>query len=248
MKKILSKLLRFDLFLIIVALCFSLLITSTHSSKKQINTNSQKVLSTHIKKTQIGANMSKEVETQCQKSEKIIRDFLKKLPPKPSKNEAEIKNTRTLLLQDESLKKIIIENNKCGANTASWLANIYALIGLNEKAQKYHKIVVGFAEKNNTSAIENLCGYDSVSTKAQKLHYCKAIMDGNNADYKFAAMGVLGGYYSETNQSDELIELCRKAGDKENACQFVYLFPFGEKLHKEKNINKKSSFTKKLNL
>ena len=173
-------------------------------------------------------------KNSCQESESIISAFVKELPNKLSTDEKEVTKIRTKILQNESLKKIIIKNNQCGANAASRLANIYSHFGLSDKANEYHKIVLNFAEKDNTTAIANLCGYDAISTKDQKLHYCKIVTNRKNIDFKSAALFFLGQHYLDNNDGDNLIELCLKNTEDKDLCQNLYLFPLGEKLRKEK--------------
>ncbi|QIN36836.1 SEL1-like repeat protein [Legionella longbeachae] len=196
-------------------------------------------------------------ENPCQESENIINALVRKLYKTLGSNEEEVKKNRTLFLhQDESLKKILIENNECGASSASRLANIYSQFGLKDQANKYHKIVIGLAEKGNATAIERLCsydnkissmlGYDSVTTKEQKLHFCKLVIKNEKSDSKFFAVAFLGQLYFDENKEDELFDLCNKAGDSKDHCYMLYLFPLSDKLYKEKKYERAIKFYEKI--
>ncbi|KTD02463.1 sel1 repeat family protein [Fluoribacter gormanii] len=186
-------------------------------------------------------------ENPCQESENIINALVRKLYKTLGSNEEEVKKNRTLFLhQDESLKKILIENNECGANSASRLANIYSHFGFKDKANEYHKIVLDFAEKGNATAIENLCDYDSVTTEEQKVHFCKLVIENAKEDSKISAVHFLGQLYFEESKEDDLLELCNKAGDNKSHCHMLYLFPLADKFYKEKQYERAIKFYEKI--
>jgi len=202
-------------------------------------------------------NSAEKKENPCQESENVINALVKNLYKTPGTNKEEIKKNRTLFLhRDESFKKIVIENNDCGVHLASRLAGIYSHYGLKEKTNKYHKIVLDFAEKGNTTAIERLCsydttisnllGYDSTATKEQKLHFCKLVINNKNEDSKFFAVNFLGELYFDENKEEDLLELCNKAGDSKNYCHMLYLFPLADKLYKEKKYERAMKFYEKI--
>lgn len=241
----------------IAAIILFSLILGSYCNKKVAHHQSDNPLSKSAKspaKKQITADKK---ENSCQEPEKLINALVKNLYKIQGANEEEIKKNRTLFLnQDESLKKIAIENNDCGAHSASRLASIFSHFGLKEKANTYHKIVLDFAKKDNTTAIARLCsydttisnllGYDSVATKEQKLHYCKLVIKNQTEDSKLFAVSFLGELYFDEKKEDDLIELCNKAGDSKNICHLLYLFPLADKLYKEKKYERAIKFYEKI--
>lgn len=178
----------------------------------------------------------------CQKSENIINVFVEKL----LQIKLNAEDGKRAILQDKSLRKIIIENNECGASSASRLANIYSRFGFKDKANKYHQFVLDFAEKGNVTAIENLCDYDSVATKEQKIYFCKLIIENEKKDSKFSAVHFLGQLYFAESKEDDLLKLCNQAGDNKSHCHLLYLFPLADKFYKEKQYERAIKFYEKI--
>lgn len=229
----------------IAVLVLFFLILGNHAHQKETPKQSDTYLLKSTK-NQTQNKVHEKKEDACQELENTIKALVKKLPKKLSNNEEEMKKNKTLILEDDSLKKLVIENNKCGANSASWLANIYLDVGLNDKANEYHKIVLDFAKKDNATAIANLCGYDTVATKEQRLRYCKIVINRENIDFKSAALFFLGQYYFDNNDGDNLIKLCLNAGTDSKICQNLYLFPLGDKLREEKKYKQAVEYYKKI--
>lgn len=241
----------------IAAIILFSLTLGSYFQKKEVLRQSDTPLSKSIKSPAQKQISAEKKENPCQESENAINALVKNLYKTLGDNEEEIKKNRSIFLhQDESLKKIVIENNDCGAHSASRLAGIYSHYGLKEKANKYHKIVLDFAEKGNTTAIARLCsydatvsnllGYDPAATKEQKLHFCKLVINNKNEDSKFFAVDFLGELYFDENKEDDLLELCNKAGDSKNLCHMLYLFPLADKLYKEKKYERAMKFYEKI--
>lgn len=237
----------------IAAIILFSLVFGTHWHKKESFKQSDIPISKSTTSSSQKKVSAENKENQCQESDNLINALFKKLHKTIGANEEEIKKNSTLILQqDESLKKIVIKNNDCGAHNASRLAYIYSHYGLKDKANKYHKIVIDFAEKGNATAIARLCsqdttisnllGYDSTATKEQKLHFCKLVIKNKNEDSKFFAVNFLGELYFDENKEDGLLELCNKAGNSKNFCHMLYLFPLADKLYKEKQYERALKF------
>lgn len=219
----------FSKFSITTIILFSLILGS-YFHKKEPPTKTDTHPSTSTKSQTQKHTLPEKKKNPCQASEDIIEHFLKKLPKKMPTNTEEIQIVRTLILQDEELKKIVIKNDKCGASSASWFANLYSDVGLKDKANEFHKMVLDFASKHNMSALADLCDYETVASKGEKLHFCKMIINSNDPTLqkttKFVALYRLAQFYLDTNQGNEFIRLCKKADDLKDLCFFSYSAKF----------------------
>ena len=187
-------------------------------------------------------NVSKEAAIPCE-YKAVIENFNKQIPSNIDKNDEKYKRVIQSIIDNSSIDKLSIQNDECGANAASWLANIFSNISFKEKASEYHKMVLHFAKQGNRYAIRNICiGADLLATKDNRIQSCEIIFDSSKVNYdnqtKFIGYKLLSSHYFDTDQGTKLIDFCEKNPDRKEVCYYSFAFPsvnrLAEKLYDKK--------------
>ncbi|HHT9843843.1 TPA: tetratricopeptide repeat protein [Legionella pneumophila] len=190
--------------------------------------------------------LTNNIDKSDEKSKKVLTSIMhdsaigKKIKLNGSNNQ----KIKELFMHNSYIDKLSLSNDECGANAASWLANIFSNVGDTEKANKYHKIVLNFAKKGNQDAIRNICiGAVLSATVDDRVHFCETIFDTPKIKYDsqttFTAYKFLSTHYFDTNQVNKLINFCEKNHNRKEVCYYSFMFPsvnrLAAKLYDNKN-------------
>jgi TPR repeat protein len=148
-----------------------------------------------------------------------------------------------ILADDTNFKKETLVNNECGVEAQTFLLLLYNGLEKNEQAQNAHQKLIDFASQNNYSAIRFLCLDDTKFTSQNdSINYCEKFLEKNKDPLVTSTLryyySTLQDNYFDTEQADNLINLCEKIINKKDkdSC-YIKAAQLADKLYNEKRYN-----------